>query len=170
MPAPKGNQNAKGNPGGGRPSSYKSIYAEQARMACEAGFTDLEISKLFGVSEHTINAWKLEHIEFCSALKVGKAPADDRVVRSLYNRAVGYSYEAVKIFMPAGAKEPVYAPYIEHVPPDVTAGIYWTKNRLRAEWRDKPDDAPQDGTLRIIVTGGFPLPDTDTGDNENNRG
>jgi hypothetical protein len=35
----------------------------------------------------------------------------------------------VKIFMPAGAKKPVYAPYREHVPPDVTACIFWLKNR-----------------------------------------
>ena len=52
-----------------------------------------------------------------------------RVERSLYERANGYSYDAVKIFMPAGAKKPVYAPYIEHVPPDVTAAIFWLKNR-----------------------------------------
>jgi hypothetical protein len=25
--------------------------------------------------------------------------------------------------MPAGAKEPIYAPYVEHVPPDTTAAI-----------------------------------------------
>jgi hypothetical protein len=42
----------------------------------------------------------------------------------------------VKIFMPAGAKKPVYAPYVEHVPPDVTAGIFWLKNRDPAHWRD----------------------------------
>jgi hypothetical protein len=29
---------------------------------------------------------------------------------------VGYSYDAVKIFMPAGAKKPIYAPYVEHAP------------------------------------------------------
>jgi hypothetical protein len=51
-------------------------------------------------------------------------------------RANGYSYDAVKIFMPAGAKKPVYAPYVEHVPPDVTAGIFWLKNRDPAHWRD----------------------------------
>jgi hypothetical protein len=36
----------------------------------------------------------------------------------------------VKIFMPANRAKPVYAPYIEHVPPDVT-GVYffWLKNR-----------------------------------------
>jgi hypothetical protein len=71
------------------------------------------------------------------ALKLGKAVADSRVERSLYARAVGYNYDAVKIFMPAGRKDPVYAPYTEHVPSDVTAGIYWTKNRMPDRWRDQ---------------------------------
>jgi hypothetical protein len=59
-----------------------------------------------------------------------------RVERSLYTRAVGYNYEAVKIFMPAGRDKPVYAEYVEHVPPDVTAQIYWLKNRDPQHWRD----------------------------------
>jgi hypothetical protein len=59
-----------------------------------------------------------------------------RVERSLYSRAVGYNYEATKIFMPANRSKPVYAPYIEHVPPDVTAGIFWLKNRGPQHWRD----------------------------------
>jgi hypothetical protein len=54
----------------------------------------------------------------------------------LYERANGYSYDAVKIFMPAGAKKPVYAPYVEHMPPDVTACIFWMKNRMPERWRD----------------------------------
>ena len=54
----------------------------------------------------------------------------------MYTRAVGYSYEAVKIFMPANRSKPVYAPYVEHVPPDVTACIFWLKNRDPAHWRD----------------------------------
>jgi hypothetical protein len=31
---------------------------------------------------------------------------------------------------------PIYAPYEEHVPPDVTAGIFWSKNRRPDKWRD----------------------------------
>jgi hypothetical protein len=54
----------------------------------------------------------------------------------LYQRAVGYSYDAVKIFMPAGAKKPIYAHYVEHVPPDPTSMIFWLKNRDPARWRD----------------------------------
>jgi hypothetical protein len=64
-------------------------------------------------------------------------PVCPRVERSLYERAVGYNYEATKIFMPAGRDKPVYAPYIEHVPPDVTAGIFWLKNRDPQNWRDQ---------------------------------
>jgi hypothetical protein len=59
-----------------------------------------------------------------------------RAERSLYERATGYNYEAVKIFMPANRAKPVYAPYIEHVPPDVTACIFWLKNRDPQHWRD----------------------------------
>jgi hypothetical protein len=37
---------------------------------------------------------------------------------SLYQRGLGYNYEATKIFMPAGAKAPVVVHYLEHVDPD----------------------------------------------------
>jgi hypothetical protein len=58
------------------------------------------------------------------------------VERSLYQKAVGYSYDSVKIFMPAGAKKPVIVPYREHAPPSDVAGIFWLKNRDPAHWRD----------------------------------
>ena len=56
--------------------------------------------------------------------------------RSLFMRGVGYHYDAVKIFMPAGAKEPVIVHYTEHCPPDVGAAFIWLKNRDPAQWRD----------------------------------
>ena len=68
---------------------------------------------------------------------------------------MGYSYEAVKIFMPAGAGKPVYADYIEHVPTaDTAAQIFWLKNRRPDEWRDKQqvERAGKDGgPLQILV-------------------
>jgi S1/P1 Nuclease len=36
------------------------------------------------------------------------------------------------LFMPAGASDPVIVPYVEHVPPSDTAGIFWLKNRRLA--------------------------------------
>jgi hypothetical protein len=66
-----------------------------------------------------------------------KATADDLVDRRFYERAVGYTYDAVKVFMPSGAVEPVYAPYREHIPPDVNAAKFWLQNRRPGRWREK---------------------------------
>ena len=33
-------------------------------------------------------------------------------------------------------EKPVYAKYIEHIPPDTTAAIFWLKNRDPQHWRD----------------------------------
>jgi hypothetical protein len=115
---------------------FKPEYIEQARKLCELGHTDLEIAEFFDVSLRTFANWKKRNSEIVHALKTARRVADERVVRSLYQKACGYSYDAVKIFMPAGAKKPVYAPYVEHMPPDVTACIFWLKNRDPAHWRD----------------------------------
>ena len=85
----------------------------------------------------TIWRWQTAHPEFCNALKLGEEESDGRVERGLYHRAIGYRHEAVKIFMPAGATEPVYAPFVEHVTPDTTACIFWLKNQKPEEWRDR---------------------------------
>jgi hypothetical protein len=61
--------------------------------------------------------------------------SDARVERSLYNRAVGYSFNSEKIFCNKDG-EVTRVPIVEHVPPDVTAQIFWLKNRDPARWRD----------------------------------
>ena len=122
-----------------RPSAFHPEYVEQARKLTELGATDRDVAAFFEVTEQTINNWKLRHPEFFESLKVGKDAADERVVQSLYRKATGYSHDAVKIFMPSGAEEPVYAPFVEHHAPDTTAMIFWLKNRRGAEWRDKQD-------------------------------
>jgi transcriptional regulator with XRE-family HTH domain len=139
MPAPKGNQNAKGNRGG-RPTLYKPAYAAQAAKACQAGFTDQELADLFGVAVSTISAWKAEHVEFSEALKAGKAEADDRVERALYHRAIGYSHEVEKPMVVD--KDVRIVTYTERMPPDTTACIFWLKNRNPEEWRDKTQVEP----------------------------
>jgi hypothetical protein len=121
---------------GGRPSKFKPEFVDQATKLAALGATDREVAEFFDVDERTLNRWKHDHEGFCQALKVGKAAADERVEQSLYRRATGYSYDAVKIFMPAGATAPVYAPYVEHTPPDTTAAIFWLKNRKPDAWRD----------------------------------
>lgn len=123
----------------GRPTDYAESFSEEARKLCQLGATDMELADFFEVDVRTIYRWKNLHETFCQAVTCGKEAADVRVERALYNRAVGYSHPAVKIFMPAGAEKPVYADFTEHVPPDPGAAFNWLKNRKPAEWRDKQE-------------------------------
>src|SRR5687768_1880875 len=115
----------------GRPSSYREEYAEQARKLCQLGATDRDLADFFEVTVVTIWSWQSRHPEFCASLNRGKEAADDRVERSLYSRATGYTYESEKIIVVD--KNVQRLDIIEHVPPDVTACIFWLKNRRPAE-------------------------------------
>jgi hypothetical protein len=132
----------------GRPSKFKPEYVEQARKLTQLGATDREVAEFFNVSEQTLNTWKHVHPEFLESLKLGKETADRRVEQSLYRRAVGYSYDAEKIFPYKGAA--VRVPYVEHIPPDTTACIFWLKNRQRDLWRDRVDGTPK--VVREVTT------------------
>lgn len=137
MSAPKGNKFAAGNKGGGRPTRYKSEYADMAYKIALLGCTDEELGEVFGVSEQTINNWKSRHKEFSLALTRGKMLADAEVAEKLFHRAKGYSHEAVKIFNQQG--EEMIVPYTEHYPPDTQAASLWLRNRQPAKWRDKQE-------------------------------
>jgi hypothetical protein len=50
-------------------------------------------------------------------------------------RANGFHYDAVKIFCDKNGRV-TKVPYREYVIPDVTAGIFWLKNRDPQHWRD----------------------------------
>ncbi len=99
----------------------------------------MEIAEYIGVSVRQVYRWKAEHRDFRHALRIGKRFADARVKRSLYQKAVGYSHESVKIYADPKTGDVVQVPYIEHFPPDTTAGIFWLKNRKPKEWKDKLD-------------------------------
>ena len=131
---------------GGRPSAYEPEYHNKvAHALSRAGLNEDVIASEMGISRATLFNWKKKYPEFLESIQAGKEDADDVVRASLYQRAVGYNFKAVKIFMPSGADKPVYAPYIEHVPPDVNAGKYWLNNRKPKEWTDKVDIAVSGG-------------------------
>lgn len=128
---------------GGRKSLFKPEYVEQARKLALLGAIDREIAEFFGITDRGFRKWKLAHPELMEALTVGKEVADNRVERSLYQRAVGYSHNAVKVMHHKGV--PVVIPYTEHMAPDVVACIFWLKNRRRSEWLDKFDHEHRGG-------------------------
>jgi hypothetical protein len=74
----------------GHPSSFKPEYVEQAKKLCQLGATDLDLADFFHVAEKTIRNWQAAHPDFLEAVRLGKGKADERAVKRLYQRAVGY--------------------------------------------------------------------------------
>ena len=122
----------------GRPTDYRPEYVGQAEKLAQLGATDMQMADFFGVSEQTLNAWKNRYPNFLASLKLGKDQADERVVNSLYRKAVGYEFDSVKIFCTKDGGV-TKVPFREIVPPDTTACIFWLKNRRKEEWRDKQE-------------------------------
>jgi hypothetical protein len=146
MAAKKGNKNAVGNKGGGRKTDYEAKYSAMAYKLTMLGATDVQLADFFEVCETTINAWKKNKIEFSEALKKGKSIADAEVVMKLYKRANGYKYDEIsyeKILLDVDDKENIKTEaykkkiIIKEVAPDVTAQIFWLKNRQKDKWKDR---------------------------------
>ncbi len=149
MPAPKGNKNAKGNKGGGRPSQYKREFCKIAFRLALLGHTDVEMASSFGVTEKTFREWRAKNVEFFNVLKEGKENADGKVAETLYRRALGFTRVTYKL-----DENGKRIKHEEHLPPDTTAAIFWLKNRRRADWKDKHDvDFGVNSDIEITVTG-----------------
>jgi len=133
-----------------RPEKWKPEYTRIAEHACKLGATDHDVADMLGVSVRTLYNWRLTKPELAKAMVSGKQPADDRVERSLYQRAIGYEQEEVKIFMPANATAPVYAKFTAKYAPDTTACIFWLKNRRPEQWRDKPEGDSKDDLMALL--------------------
>jgi hypothetical protein len=118
---------------------YNASYAEEALELVRNGATVSELAVHFEVPIFSVQLWAVAHRDFAAALRVGRVEADDRVERSLYNRAVGYTFDSEKIIYDGGEDGAgvVRVPIQEHVPPDVTACSLWLRNRRPEQWHDK---------------------------------
>ncbi|MDF7674758.1 hypothetical protein PT277_05400 [Acetobacteraceae bacterium ESL0709] len=120
----------------GRPTKYTDDTPDQAYKLCLLGATDKELADFFDISVQTLNNWKKNKIEFAMALRKGKEIADSEIADRLYQRALGFSCKAVKVFNDKGT--PLIVNYTEHYPPDMNAIIFWLRSRQPQKWRDKP--------------------------------
>lgn len=124
---------------GGRPTSYKEEYNEQALQLCELGATDKKLSEFFKVNESTINQWKKDFPKFSKSLIDGKGAHDLKIVEnSLKNRAIGmevqeFTYES------NGDQEVLKKRVVKQLPPDPTSMKMWLHNRCPDRWREKTE-------------------------------
>lgn len=98
------------------------------------GLTDEQIAHNMGIAAGTLYDWKNKYPEISEALKKGKEIVDIIVENALLKRALGYQYtEVTEEDGDLGRKVKKVTKYM---PPDVTAQIFWLKNRRPDKWRD----------------------------------
>jgi transposase-like protein len=111
------------------------------------GLTDEQIAANIGINPATLYKWIDRFGEIGKAIKKGKAPVDFQVENAMLKRAMGYDYEEVITEVYDNGKKHIRK-VKKHMPGDVTAMIFWLKNRKSAQWRDKPEVNADSNTLK----------------------
>lgn len=99
------------------------------------GLTEVQIARKMRIGERTLTDWKTRFPAILAALKKGKEVVDIEVENALLKRALGYEYTETMVeesedgFKTRRTKK--------FIPPDVTAQIFWLKNRRPEVWREK---------------------------------
>ena len=130
------------------------------------GLTEKDISKNMRIGASTLREWKAKFPTIGEALKEGKDVADRVIENALYKSAKGYTVTITKPVKlkriiydeETGKKVREYEEVVEveeqlHFPAQVTAQIFWLKNRKPAQWRDKTDvqQLPTNGVLESLL-------------------
>lgn len=122
------------------------------------GLTDEQIAHNMGISRSTLNEWKDKFSDISDTLKKGKEIIDRQVENALLKRALGYSYSETTRERNKDTGEMVTTKIVtKEVVPDVTAQIFWLKNRKPDQWRDKPENKEVNGGAVIVDS--IPEPD-----------
>lgn len=104
------------------------------------GLTDEQIAANIGINVATLYRWENEFCDIRNALKDGKEVVDRQVENALLKSALGYMYDEVT---EERRDDELVVTKVVHkeVQPNTTAQIFWLKNRKRAEWRDRVENA-----------------------------
>lgn len=100
------------------------------------GLTDEQIAVNIGIGYSTLQTWKSKYQDIQDTLKRGKEVIDRQVENALLKRALGYEYEEVKEKFEGNVMTERTVTKKEVIP-DVTAQIFWLKNRKREAWADR---------------------------------
>ena len=92
------------------------------------GLTDEQIASNMGIAVSTLYIWKKEHLEISETLKKVKEVVDYEVENALHKSALEGN---------------------------VTAQIFWLKNRKPDKWRDK-QDIKIDGESKVMIVDSIP--------------
>lgn len=146
----------------GRKAKYdfnndKTILAKVEEMARD-GAQDKDIAAYLGFNENYFCTVKEKYPKLNEALKKGRSPLDFNVENSLFRKCIGYKEKVQK---PIKVKEKYYdeqgricerervevVEYEETIFPEVTAQIFWLKNRKPKFWNRQPVEGDEDNPV-----------------------
>jgi hypothetical protein len=142
MPRPKGSPQKGGRKGTSKydPERHLELVTVMARY----GARDIEIATQLKITKKTFIIWKKEHTELAHAVRAAKFEFDsDNIERTACKCATGYFYtettkELSKADPESGKQKLIVTKTVKkHVAANITAIIFWLKNRRKAEWSDK---------------------------------
>lgn len=113
------------------------------------GLSEEQIAVRMDISGLTLKRWKDRFPQIAEALRTGRETADRAVENALLKRALGFSYEeTMEEETERGFKRRVTKKF---VPPDVTAQVFWLKNRKADVWRDKQTESTvKESEVKIV--------------------
>jgi orotate phosphoribosyltransferase-like protein len=120
-------------------SVYKPEYVKRAFDLAKIGLTHDQMALAIGVGYRAFNKWLVTKPEFNEAVRMGKEIFDSGVELTLLQRAMGYDYDEVKEVTGVDSQGRPYhytTKTTKKVLPDVTAQIFWLKNRKKERWAD----------------------------------
>lgn len=144
-----------------RSVTYKDWVTEEGLLLIEGwardGLINEQIAHNIGINVSTLYEWQNRFPEVKESLKKGKEVIDRQVENALLKRALGYNYTESKTEQSEkdGIKKSIT---IKEVVPDVTAQIFWLKNRKPNEWRDK-QDIEHTGNMGVNIIDNIPKGD-----------
>ena len=119
---------------------YRRTYDKPAYvMASEAGMTNEQIAKTFGILLGTFERWMREHPYFANAVRKGRDVWDSKTAEeSLKKRIMGMDViEETSEYDDETGQMVLTKRVRKHLAPDVAAIRIWLNNRDPERWKDK---------------------------------
>ena len=105
-----------------------------------SGVSNEQIAENMGINQATLYTGIKKYDEINNAIKKGKEVSDYEVENAMFKSALGYEVEEVKTYIEKtedGKEKKKIERTTKHVAPNVTAQIFWLKNRKPDEWKDR---------------------------------
>jgi hypothetical protein len=123
----------------GQPRKFRTKFMREVYFLAKLGARDVDICEFFNIDSRTLSNWKTHRPEMNQAIFQGKWMFSFKIAEVLGKRALGYDYtetEYSEHVTKYGQIVPTKKVTHKHMPPDVTAIMFYLKNRHRDLWAD----------------------------------